>query len=203
MSEYATVCSNVDSKCVGYNSSIHTSKKPYTCTGHRKVDVTRKLFTFSPDNTDFPSYDVGDIIDAIDISSVYATLSNEVAERKKHKLYASANSPTTVVNHGDLIDDVQQTTLKTYVTYLDKLVNANAKYGDTSLGTKLVNFEAVTEGKLVEVNDVKQFNDAVSHVDSGVNALVQDCICYSDCNSYYTEQVLVCTCVTNYGCGYY
>lgn len=104
MSTTVTVCSNVDSKCAVYDSTKHSSTSPYKCSGHRSSSLSRKFYTFD-DGKDFPTYDAGDIIDAIHISSVCETLKSEIAARKQHVLYKNVTDSNLSVTHGDLIDN--------------------------------------------------------------------------------------------------
>ena len=204
MSTTVTVCSNVDSKCAVYDSTKHSSTSPYKCSGHRSSQLSRNFLkdTFGNDK-DFPTYNAGDIIEAIHISSVCETLKSEIAARKEHVLYKNVTDSNLSVTRGDLIDNFQPNTLAECIQKLSKIVNNNSKFGDTHLGNKKTSFANIDEGNIVETDDVKQFNDALSRVNNGLNALVQDCICYSDCTNYYSYTKTVCSCVSNYGCGYY
>ena len=205
MATYVTECSNVDSKCAGYDSNVNKDPSTaYKCSNHRYIDVSRKHFTFVSTPSDYPKYDVGTLIEAIDIESIYQTLSLEISARQQHILYNGATSVTGEVKVGDVIDDVQQTSLKTMIENIGKIVNSNKLFGDTSLGTKLTSLNSVSEGDEVKTTDIRPLSKAISRVVDAANALVQDCICYSDCTNYYTfqRQVGGCGCVSNYGCCY-
>lgn len=203
MATYVTECSNVNSKCAGYDSSIHKdASTAYKCSGNRSINTNKQFFTFTPSSSDYPEYEAGTIIEAIDISSIYSTLANEVNERLSHLIYAGAKPVTGEVNPGNVIDDVQQTSLKTMIENMSKLINSNASFGDTSLGIKPTSLTSVSEGDIVATGDIKPLAKAISKVGNGVNAMVQDCICYSDCTNYYTYLRKVCSCVTNFGCCY-
>ena len=64
-----------------------------------------------------------------------------------------------------------KTSLKKTLNFCAEYID-NSKFGDTHLGNKQTEFANIEEGTIVETNDVKQFNVALSKVNDGLNALV-------------------------------
>lgn len=158
-SEHVEGCQshNVDySKCEGNSSADLSWKKQYMCEGHRnKYSNTNTL----PDEVESQTVSTLQKIKALRQSILL-----ELTLRKKSGKYKNAKKIDLV----DITDNQMMAyTLKNFATELKRFMKD--EYTDT-----------ITSPSSANIATAKHYNDVVQRT----VGMMQDCICYSDCNGY-------------------
>ena len=116
------------------------------------------------------------------ISQLYVQINKELAERRKHSIYASlSDNFTKVPNSNEQI----------FASDLNDALNAIKKYYDIA-NSDLNNYN-YTEVSTTEIVKKSNLDDLKNKFNATV---INDCICYSDCQGY-----AMCYCYGN--CNYY
>lgn len=204
---YYTPCKSVGSLCGGHDGSYND----YSCTGHtvKRQDNTGNFHTYDdPDTGSKRPYTTGDVVSSPDINMLRAEILKELSARKVHPLYSSLKSQPVVseVKAGTTIEHSQQNSLAAAVKAIATLANANSRYGDNSLGVKNTNPYAVSKEDLLSaksdlVSLEKDLDSSLDRIDSELTAIIQDCICHTDCTLYNQGGKFVCSCY-GYCCHY-
>lgn len=148
------------------------------CTGHQK----RRTNTFNL------SINKNTQINADIFTTIYDTINAEIESRKAHQLFSDLSSlPDNNINNSDLI---QTSNLTTITNKLKEICEKNL-----STGTKndIITDNPIS-GDIVQTTDISEA--ASNKLVQNINAVIQDCICYSDCVGYS-----VCYCYGN--CSHY
>jgi len=205
--EYYTPCVSVGSLCGGHDGSYNN----YSCTGHTDKRLTNmgNFHTYDDPSTGSKRpYATGDVISNPDINMLRAEILKELDARKVHPLYSGLKSQSVIseVKAGTTIEHSQQNSLAAAVKAIAILANANSIYGDNGLGEKNDNPHVVSKEDLLSaksdlVSLEEDLDSSRAGIGSELKAIMQDCICHSDCTLYNQGGEFVCSCY-GYCCHY-
>lgn len=205
--QYYTPCKKVGSPCAGHDGSYND----YRCTGHtdKRKENTGNFHTYSTSGGGQRPYSTGDIVVNPNINMLRAEILKEINVRKINPLYTGLNGQSVIseVRTGDLIDHTQQNSLANAVKALAQYANANHGYGDNSLGEKNETPHISNSGEVLSAQSdlVSLEKDLDAHrwtnVVNNLTAIMQDCICHTDCSLFNQGGKFICSCY-GYCCHY-